>query len=47
MEAPARLAAGFPKRLHKSLPILVILKDDAALIAPRHDRIGGSTIFEA
>jgi hypothetical protein len=47
MDAPACLAARFPKRLHKALPILVILKDGAALIAPRHDMIRGSTIFEA
>jgi hypothetical protein len=44
---PARLAARFPKRLRNSLPILVILKDGAALIAPRHDMIRGSSIFEA
>ena len=47
MDAPAGLTARFPKRLYKPLPILVILENGAALIAPRHDMIHGSRIFDA
>ena len=47
VDAPAGIAAGFPKRHYKPLPILVLLEDGAALIAPRHDMIHGSGIFDA
>ena len=47
MTAPAVLTARFPKRLYKPLPILVLLEDGATLIAPRHEMIPGSRIFDA
>lgn len=47
MDAPAGFPAGVAKGGQESLPILIVAKDDLALVSARHDVIKGSGIFDA
>src|SRR5215472_322341 len=47
MNAPPGLLAGFFERVEKAFPVGVVFVDGSALIASRHDMVGGTGILDA